>query len=249
MKKEFLWGICAILSVAYAIDLKLLNTGTNFYLVWLALGMFFLFLMVAARRGLWRKLPRVVRSIFMTMLIIGLAVFLITEGFIVSRFGAKGKTDLDYVIVLGAQVYENGPSPVLKYRLDTAVAYLNENPNTICIVSGGKGVNEPFSEAEGMLDYLVKAGISSERIYLENQSKNTIANIKNSMGYLDAQKSRVGIITNNFHVFRATGIAKKQGIKNVTGIAAKTNIRYLPNNMFREFFGVWKDTVFGNMRW
>lgn len=191
MKKEFLWGVCAILSVAYAIDLKLLNTGTNFYLVWLVLGILFLLIMAGTHCGLWRKLPTAVRSIFMTILIMGLTVFLITEGFIVSRFGAKGKVDLDYVIVLGAQVYENGPSPVLKYRLDKAVAYLNENPNTICIVSGGQGVNEPFSEAEGMLDYLQKAAISRNRIYLENQSKNTIANIKNSMEYLDTENDRV----------------------------------------------------------
>lgn len=62
---------------------------------------------------------------------------------------ARGWTrGLDYIIVLGAQVRKDGPSPVLKYRLDKAVEYLNENPDTVCIVSGGQGSNEPWSEAE-----------------------------------------------------------------------------------------------------
>ena len=33
----------------------------------------------------------------------------------------KGEAGLDYIIVLGAQVRESGPSAALKYRLDEAV--------------------------------------------------------------------------------------------------------------------------------
>ena len=40
---------------------------------------------------------------------------------------ADGRGGLDYIIVLGAQVRKDGPSPVLKYRLDKAVEYLYEN--------------------------------------------------------------------------------------------------------------------------
>lgn len=248
-KRMFFWGLCAILSILYAINLKSLNTGTNFYLVWLALGFAFLFFGLAAKLELWKKLPKILRRIITILIVFGVAVFLITEGFVLSGFGAKGKSDLDYIIVLGAQVYENGPSPVLKYRLDTAVDYLKENPDTVCIVSGGQGKNEPFPEAKGMADYLMEQGIDEKRIIQEDQSKNTIANIRNSMQYIDSTNDTVGIVTNNFHVFRAAGIAKKQGIAQVCGISAKTNVLYVPNNMFREFFGVWKDTLFGNMKW
>ena len=43
------------------------------------------------------------------------------------------------MIVLGAQVHADKPSVVLKYRLDEAILYLNENPETVCIVAGGQG--------------------------------------------------------------------------------------------------------------
>ena len=69
------------------------------------------------------------------------------------------------------------------------------------------------------------------------------------MQFLDAANDSVGIVSNNFHVFRAVGIAKKQGIVHAEGVAADTHWFYLPNNMFREFFGVVKDTLKGNMVW
>lgn len=51
----------------------------------------------------------------------------------------------------------------------------------------------------------------------------------------------VGIVTNNFHVFRAVQLAKAQGLKGVSGIAADSNALYLPNNMLRECCGILKD--------
>lgn len=53
---------------------------------------------------------------------------------------ARGWTrGLDYIIVLGAQVRKDGPSPVLKYRLDKAVEYLNENGHGLhCFRRTGK---------------------------------------------------------------------------------------------------------------
>lgn len=248
-KRILLWSVCALICILYAINLKGLNTGTGFYLVWLALGVGFSFMGIAAKLELWGKLPLFVRRTVTILIAIGLSVFFITEGFVLSGFFEKGKENLSYIIVLGAQVYEDGPSPVLRYRLDKAVDYLTVNPDTMCIVSGGQGENEPFSEAKGMSDYLMKKGIEKDRIIMEDQSGNTISNIENSMQYIDCTRDRVGIVTNHFHVFRATGIAKKQGIEQVYGIPAGTTLLYLPNNMLREFFGVWKDTIFGNMVW
>ena len=153
---------------------------------------------------------------------------------------------MDYVIVLGAQIYEYGPSVVLRYRLDKTIEYLQENPETICIVSGGQGENEPFTEAEGMANYLMQKGIDKDRIRKEESSQNTIQNIRFSMALME-EGSSVGIITNNFHLFRALAIAKKQGLSNCVGIPADSKAIYLPNNMLREFFGILKDFCVGNL--
>ena len=168
-------------------------------------------------------------------------------GLMLSSVSTKEKKNLDYLIVLGAQVRENGPSAVLQYRLDAALSYMQENPETICIVSGGLGVNEPFSEAKGMSDYLISHGILSERIILEDTSRNTVENIRNSKALIRNFDGSVGIVTNNFHVFRAVGIAKAQGLGDVYGISAYSHPLYLPNNVLRECCGILKDYFFQNL--
>ena len=90
-----------------------------------------------------------------------------------------------------------------------------------------------------MADYLKKNGISEKRIILETKSLTTEQNISNSMELMEKDAS-VGIVTNNFHMFRAIQIAKKQGLKKVCGIAAESTRLYLPNNMLREFFAMVK---------
>ena len=140
-----------------------------------------------------------------------------------------------------------GPSRVLQYRLDAAVSYLQQNPKTLVIVSGGQGSDEHISEAQGMYDYLVQKGIEPGRILKEDRSVNTVQNLTFSAALLDKEKNSVAIVTNNFHLFRSMRIAKKLGYAHVYGIAAKGYPFLQPNNMLREFFGVVKDFAAGNI--
>ena len=188
-------------------------------------------------------MPSAVRKIFVCVISLCLAVFLAVECGIVSHFKDDGEPDLDYIIVLGAQVYKNGPSVVLQYRLDKAVEYLEENSNTICIVSGGQGFNEYTAEAYVMRDYLIEKGISEERLICEDQSQNTKQNLINSTEYID-EGATVGLITNNFHMFRALKSAEKHKVHVDCGISAGTTNLYLINNMCREFFGYIKLLLF-----
>ena len=180
-------------------------------------------------------------------MILGTVMIAVTWTCIISAFFTKPEAGLDYLIVLGAQVRTTGPSIVLRYRLDKAYDYLEKNPGTKCIVSGGKGDNEPEAEGIVMKRYLVEKGIRPERILVENASVNTVENIKNSSEYLNKTKDTVGIVTNNFHVYRGVSIAKKEGFTHAVGIVATSNIFYLPNNMLRESFGIVKDLLVGNM--
>ena len=109
-----------------------------------------------------------------------------------------------------------------------------------------KRQNEPFTEASCMADYLVKRGIDSGRIILEDKSTTTAQNLTNSMKLISADTinhaldsnttNTVGILTNDFHMFRAMQIARAQKIPNAYGISCGSTKVYLPNNMFREYF-------------
>lgn len=134
-------ALCLVLAVAcacYAFAVRNTHSGTSFWIVWLAFAVLFAILGFGLLFRWWTILPRLVRGILIAVACIGLVAFGTVEGCIVSKMHAQGKPDLDYVVVLGAQVRKSGPSLVLRYRLDKAIEYLDENPNTICIVSGGK---------------------------------------------------------------------------------------------------------------
>lgn len=221
--------------------------GTNFYLIWILIGLGLIGMGGLHHFGLWKNVPTSLKKLFFTILALSVAVVLIIEGFVLTGFFTKEEENLDYIIVLGAQVYQDRPSKVLQYRLDKTIEYMEKNPNTICIVTGGKGTNEPFAEAYGMSKYLIEHGIDEQKIILEDQANNTIQNIQFSMKLMDYEHAKVGILTNQFHLYRGMQLAKKQGIKNVYGIPADSMLGYLPNNMFREFFGVTKDVLKGNM--
>ncbi len=250
-----LMAVLAAISFIYGILVLRIGSGTGFFLVWFFIGGVFLLLSAAAKWDLWSKISGTVRALILIVLLVCISVFAFTEIKIGSGFQSRTEPDLDYLIVLGAQVKESGPSAVLKYRLDAACEYLNDNPGTVCILSGGRGPNEPWAEAEGMCDYMTAKGIPESRIILEKESLNTKQNIENCLNLskdgggllIDPEHDRIGIVTNNFHIFRGVSIAKKAGAANVFGIPAYSRPLYLPNNMLREFFGVVKDFLAGNI--
>lgn len=243
----YLLGILCILYFAGVVLFA--GLASKFPLVWLAAGIGLLFLGILIRSGRleWALLPKTARMVITAVLIVGFLCFFIIEGMILSGFREKQVDNLDYIIVLGAQLKENGPSRILRMRLEKAYEYLVKNENTKVIVSGGQGSAEPMSEAEGMYRYLCEKGIAPERILLEAESKNTHQNLRNSKLLIKEKDALVGIVSSNFHIFRAGRLAKKAGYENIYGIPANSEPFLQPNNMAREFCGIMKDFLVGNL--
>lgn len=184
------------------------------------------------------------------------------------------KNSMDYVIVLGARVDGREPSRTLRQRLDRAIEYAERNPNTFLVLSGGKGEDEEISEAQAMYEYLRFNGVPENQLLLEDRSANTMENIQYSLEAIRNQENwkdsvfrqifgevaqnafspgdeldsiHIGILTSDFHLFRAKSIARKQGVKNVYGIAAPTDIVLAPHLWIRECFAILKDKFMGNI--
>lgn len=170
----------------------------------------------------YEKLPLVVRIVFYSLLALGLAFasFLPIYGSIETVDHQE-----DAVIVLGAGLRGEDPSKALRFRLDAAYDYAMQNPNAIIIVSGGQGENEVIAESTAMKRYLVKKGLSEERIIEEDRSTNTKENLAFSKAILDEKfekEYRIAIVSNDYHVLRAESLAKEAGFTSITHKAAKT---------------------------
>ena len=110
-------ALCIVLAavcVCYAFAVRNTHSGTVFWIVWLAFAALFAVLGFGVLFQWWAMLPRLVRGVAIAVACVGLVAFGTVEGCIVSQMHAQGKSDLDYVVVLGAQVRKSGPSLVLR---------------------------------------------------------------------------------------------------------------------------------------
>jgi uncharacterized SAM-binding protein YcdF (DUF218 family) len=151
------------------------------------------------------------------------------------------------VIVLGAGLVGDEVGSHLALRLDTAVEYLNGNADAVVVVSGGLGAGRNVTEAEAMSRYLVMRGISPGRILLEDKSTSTYENLLFSSEILSrhfTDSFRVVVVTNDFHVFRATRQARSLGI-DANALGAPTPWHSLSANYMREMFAVVNFIFFG----
>ena len=248
--------LAGLACMVYGIAVMRARTGTSFYAVWLALGAAISLLSILKMSGLLALVPapliaagRILAAALLTLLAVTRDMHLPGNEFNAGEGDARGR---EYILVLGARVREDGASRVLRYRLERAVHFLKEHPETTAIVSGGRGSDEPCTEAEAMRDYLLKNGIDGARILLEDRSVNTSQNIRFSADVIRergdlVEQADVGIVTSNFHMFRALKLAKKAGYRHVYGIPAKSTPFFLPNNVFRESLGIVKDWLCGNL--
>lgn len=142
----------------------------------------------------------------------------------------------DAIIVLGCGVKGERVTLTLANRLNKAIEYLNANPNTIVVVSGGQGKGEDISEALAMKRYLVGKNIDENKIYMEDKSTSTVENFKFSneiINDLFPNGAKIVFVTTSFHVFRAELVAKKAGIQ-ADGIGSESVWYITLNNYLRE---------------
>ena len=171
-------------------------------------------------------------------------VFLLVEYKIIRAMGGRCEEELDWIIVLGAQVRGRYITNSLRQRLDTALAYAERFPGCSVIVSGGQGPGEEISEAEAMARYLSENGIPESRIFREGRSTSTRENFRFSRKYADAEHDKVGIVTNDFHIYRSSLIARQEGYEKIHLLPADSNPVFQLNYLVREFFGVIQVVLF-----
>ena len=247
MKKllKITYIVLGIASIAYYFDLwRASRLGLSMSMMWPVIGV----ILIAC--GLLcdsRLLPRWVHVGWRCCLCLGLAAVLALESLVISGLHATAPAGMDYLIVLGAQVDPDGPSPALNRRLNAVMACIDDHPDAVIIASGGQGSDEPMSEAQCIRDELVKRGVDEGRIVMEDKSTATIENIRYSMALMDSPDAEVGIITNNYHVYRATRLARKAGLTHAHGIAAMYTGHTKFHYMIREAICIVADFLRGNL--
>lgn len=163
---------------------------------------------------------------------------------------AKGTDDpkADFVIVLGAGVNGESPSRSLSERLTAAQAYLEQYPDAIAILSGGKGDGENISEALCMYGWLTERGVAPERLRMEDKAANTEENIRFSLALIErefgARPQTAAVVSSSYHLARASLLAKAEGLRMLAVPASTGNPFYYCQMFLREIVAVWYTWIF-----
>ena len=184
------------------------------------------------------------KYVLYSLIAIGSAAIIAVEIPIVSTSVKKEVPESKYVIVLGCGVHGTAPSLMLRKRIDAAYEFLMLYPETKAILSGGQGDGEDISEAECMYRELLKKGIDESRLYKEDKSTTTEENIAFSKQYFEASETKVAIISSKTHLYRASLIAKKEGLSPTVYAAEvpKPVMRF--SQYLREAVAVWYFILF-----
>jgi SanA protein len=129
--------------------------------------------------------------------------------------------DAECILVLGAGVWENNqPSPMLKDRLDRSVELFEKGVAPYLVMSGDHG-QKGYDEVNVMKGYAIKAGIDSDKIYMDHAGFSTYESLYRIKHIFKAQK--IIIVTQEYHLYRALYIANSLGLDAVGVAAEKIN--------------------------
>lgn len=240
-KGLFVLGICALVYFAVVII-------ADFSWIWVVAGVFFCLsgqLFCQDPRQVPNALP--LQIVCGICLIIGLLAVVFLGSLIFSGMREKPGDDLEYLLVLGAQVKGREPSVSLEKRLEAAYQYGCEHPEVTFVLCGGQGSGEEISEALCMQQYLLEKGIDQGRLLLEDRSTSTQENLIFADRLYHLKQARVGIVSNNFHIYRALRLAKKTGYTQVSGIPAGFYRRMQLHFIVREMLALVREWMLGRI--
>jgi len=119
----------------------------------------------------------------------------------VSRLDQRKSADA--IVVLGAAQYNGRPSPVLKARLDHAVALFRAGLAPVVIVTGGIGTGDHVSEAAVGHRYLRALAVPNSAIVVRPDGRTTDASMRSVADWMhERDLARVLLVSDPFHMAR-----------------------------------------------
>ena len=173
-----------------------------------------------------KRLIRIIIILTVITVVINLYVILSTKKLIIDD---SFKGDIDCILVLGAGIRNNYPSPMLEDRLLTSIKLYEDGVAPKILVSGDHE-NKNYDEVNVMKNYLIDHGIPSEDIFMDHAGLSSYDSIYRAKKIFKA--NRIIVVTQKYHLYRALYIAKAMDI-NVYGV----------NSNPREYYGQFKRDI------
>ena len=159
---------------------------------------------------------RLVLFLIIVIILINIVIIFNTKNKILTEKSIKNIKDIDCILILGAGIWGNYPTPMLEDRLQAGIS-LYENKISSKILVSGDHIREDHDEVNVMKDYLVGHNIPSQDVFMDHAGISTYDSIYRAKEIFKAKK--IVIVTQKYHLYRALYIAKKLNLE-AYGIAS-----------------------------
>lgn len=136
--------------------------------------------------------------------------------------------NIDCIIVLGAGIWGDRPSPMLEDRLLQAIELYKNNVSAKIIMSGDHG-REEYDEVNTMKNFAIEHGVPSEDIFMDHAGFSSYESMYRAKEIFGAKK--VVVVTQKYHLYRALYIANSLGLE---AYGVNSDPRRYAGSMYRE---------------
>lgn len=140
---------------------------------------------------------------------INLIIYFSTKNSIITDKSEKLE-NIDCILILGAGIWNNQPSPMLEDRLLEGISLYKKGISSKIIMSGDHGKVD-YDEVNIMKKFAIEKGVNSEDIFMDHAGFSTYESIYRTQKIFQVKK--IVIVTQQYHLYRALYIAKQFGIE------------------------------------
>lgn len=182
-----------------------------------------------------RKINRMIKIMIIGIIILMIAIFSLniyvvnnTKNEIVKEENVSNIEGVDCILILGAGIWGDKPSPMLEDRLKEGIVLYKQGTTKKIIMSRDHS-REDYDEVKIMKEYAESEGVPSEDIFMDHAGFSSYDSVYRAKEIFGVQK--MIIVTQKYHLYRSLYIAKKLGIE---AYGIESNLRTYPGQVFRE---------------
>ena len=127
-----------------------------------------------------------------------------------SRYDELMDFDADCILVLGAAVYNDRPSPMLEDRILQGIALYEQGFADRIIMSGDNGQMN-YDEVNVMRSYAIAEGVPPIHVFMDHAGFSTYESVYRAQAIFQVEK--MIIVTQDYHLYRALHTANRLGIE------------------------------------
>ena len=164
-----------------------------------------------------KKFKKIIRIVSVVVLIL-VVIFIIIDIYILRTAGKKIVEEddisdipkVDCILVLGAGIWGDKPSPMLEDRLLECIKLYKAGVADRIIMSGDNSKKD-YDEVSVMEKYVIDKGIPAEAVFKDHAGFSTYESMYRARDIF--QVSSMVVVTHKYHLYRALYIADKLGIE------------------------------------